>query len=571
MPISRRELNRLLAFGFGTTLIAACTNSRQARPPRPTKVASAPSTSHTSTIVAESNTATNARATSTATHSPTRIQSTLTASPVPPTASAAPTIQPTLQLVPTATNIPLTDATAIAPTTQIQALQALGFEAFADLVTTHRDETYLYIESNGLPRHPMMIGIRSWQQQLPLAQSYRGTNAWKVPLHPHPAVNPISAQRALYRGAIAIAVNGVPIFNALNNRGDDAYLAGELDNWGGHSGRADDYHYHIAPLHLQAFIGADQPIAYALDGYAIYGLLEPNGSEPVNLDAFNGHVGPDGVYHYHASKTYPYINGGMYGEVTVQDDQIEPQPHLVPFRQPQQPLPGAVVTDFIQHDATHSTLVYTLNGQTYSIDYEQTERALNLQFQDTNGTHSESYAVRPSQTNSNSTRSTPAPQPTASASQPVTTQGFVLSSPVIGSDMALPATYTCDGESISPPLSWTNVPTGTQSLALIMHHVAGAGDVHWYWIVYNIPPTTTSIAANDQNFGTFGNNSVNPLRAYAPPCSKGPGRKEYTISLYALSAAPQLDANSSVNRDVLLAAISDRTIAVATLPLNYTR
>jgi hypothetical protein len=40
-------------------------------------------------------------------------------------------------------------------------------------------------------------------------------------------------------------------------------------NRGGHSGKADDYHYHIAPLHLQALIGADKPIAYALDGYAI--------------------------------------------------------------------------------------------------------------------------------------------------------------------------------------------------------------------------------------------------------------------------------------------------------------
>jgi phosphatidylethanolamine-binding protein (PEBP) family uncharacterized protein len=104
-----------------------------------------------------------------------------------------------------------------------------------------------------------------------------------------------------------------------------------------------------------------------------------------------------------------------------------------------------------------------------------------------------------------------------------------------------------------------------------MHHVAGPGDVHWYWVVYNIPPTITSIAANDRAIGTYGTNSVNPQLAYAPPCSKGPGRKEYTISLYALSAAPQLATNTAVDRDTLLAAISDRTLAVATLTLNYTR
>jgi phosphatidylethanolamine-binding protein (PEBP) family uncharacterized protein len=568
MPISRRELHRLLAFGFGSTLLAACERERNQRPPRPTNVSriQQPSTQPSTSIPTAS-----AIPTQRPTQPPTAV-ATRGATQRPPTASAVPTTIASSTSVPVPTATELTRATAIAPTTQAQALRALGFDAFADVVTTYQDETYLYIESTGLPRHQMMVGIRNWQQQLPLAQPYRGTNAWKVPLHPHPAVNPISAQRALYRGAIAIAINGVPIFNALNNRGDDAYLAGELDNWGGHSGKADDYHYHIAPLHLQAFIGADQPIAYALDGYAIYGLLEPNGSEPVGLDAFNGHLGPDGVYHYHASTTYPYINGGMYGEVTVQDDQIEPQPHLVPFRQPQVPLRGAVITDFIRHDATHNTLVYTLNGQTYSIDYEQTTSALNLQFHDATGDHNESYTIRNDTPNiANSDAPPPAPRPTNTTNQPVSSNGFIVRSPVIQSDMALPPQYTCDGDGMSPPLEWANIPDGTQSLALVMHHIAGAGDVHWYWIVYNIPPTITSIAANDRSIGTYGTNSVNPNRTYAPPCSKGPGRKEYIISLYALRAALEFDASQAVNRDMLLSAVTDRTLAVATMTLNYTR
>ena len=106
--------------------------------------------------------------------------------------------------------------------------------------------------SNGMPSHNMMVGITSWQQQVPVPQPYTGANAWQIPAAPTLAATPISAKTALYRGAIALAVNGVPIFNALNNRGDDAYLAGELDEWGGHAGRADDYHYHVAPLHLQS-------------------------------------------------------------------------------------------------------------------------------------------------------------------------------------------------------------------------------------------------------------------------------------------------------------------------------
>ncbi|NDE60113.1 MAG: YHYH protein [Acidimicrobiia bacterium] len=176
------------------------------------------------------------------------------------------------------------------------------------------------------------------------AQSRRAIQ--RIPMNPVIADVPVSAKTQLYRGAIALAANGVPIFNALNNRGDDAYLYGELDQWGGHAGRADDYHYHIAPLHLQDTVGANRPIAYALDGYPIYGETEPDGSAVGALDEFNGHTMPDGAYHYHGTRTYPYINGGLRGVVNVVGDQIDPQPVTKPFRDALQPLAGATIVSF---------------------------------------------------------------------------------------------------------------------------------------------------------------------------------------------------------------------------------
>ena len=44
---------------------------------------------------------------------------------------------------------------------------------------------------------------------------------------------------------------------------------------------------------------------------------------------------------------------------------------------------------------------------------------------------------------------------------------FAMTSPVFQADGAIPARYTCDGDDISPPLSWGTPPDGTQSLALI--------------------------------------------------------------------------------------------------------
>ncbi|MEM7475743.1 MAG: YHYH protein [Planctomycetota bacterium] len=237
-------------------------------------------------------------------------------------------------------------------------------------VKTRSDSNQLYIECNAIPDHPMMIGIRNWQQQVPLPQPFTGNNAWTLPLRPKLSDNPISVRKNPMRGAIAIAVNGVPIFCALNNRGEDAYKLGELDKWGGHCGRGDDYHYHIAPVHLEEVVGKGNPIAFALDGFPIYGYTESDGSPVGKLDQYNGQFDANGKYHYHATKTFPYVNGGLRGEVTLRGDQVE-QPKDSPVRPGMPPLRGAQITD-IKTKGEVRELTYTLNGRRAKIVYQPT-------------------------------------------------------------------------------------------------------------------------------------------------------------------------------------------------------
>ena len=271
------------------------------------------------------------------------------------------------------------------PAGTVAALTTLpGFDRFATTVHTFVQGDYWLVESDGMPAHDMMVGITSWQRQLPTPQPYLGDNAWRFPTAPVLAESPVSGRTGLFRGAIAIAANGVPIFNALNNRGDDAFLAGELDEWGGHAGRADDYHYHVAPLHLEEAVGVGNPIAYALDGFAIYGSTEPDGSPLTDLDDYNGHVGADGTYHYHGTTTYPYINGGLRGVVTV-SDQVEPQPTTRPLRPAGEPLPGATITGFESPSAGVYLLHYALGGDTGSVRYTVTDTAIDFTFTDPSG------------------------------------------------------------------------------------------------------------------------------------------------------------------------------------------
>ena len=270
----------------------------------------------------------------------------------------------------------------------IQSIQSISdplvidsaFTPFKPNVYTHWDTNYFYVESNGIPTtHAMMTGITNWQQQVPIPQCYIGNNAWSIPLNPVLAATPVPVSPAHFtRGAIAVAVNGIAIFNPYTNTGADAFLTGQLDNWGGHCGRADDYHYHIAPMSLYNFTLPTLPIAFALDGFAVYGNLEPDGSAMAPLDTNNGHFGTNGVYHYHGVAAAPYMIGNMVGQVTEDATfQIIPQPNASPIRPAGTPLPGAVITN-CQPNATNNgyTLTYTLSGNTNSIVYNWTAGGL---------------------------------------------------------------------------------------------------------------------------------------------------------------------------------------------------
>ena len=81
--------------------------------------------------------------------------------------------------------------------------------------------------------------------------------------------------------------------------------------------------------------------------------------------------------------------------------------------------------------------------------------------------------------------------------------GFALSklqlkSPVFGPGESIPVKYTGDGESISPPLQWTDVPDGTRSFAILCHDtdaplVADGAFGFVHWVLYNIPASVTGL------------------------------------------------------------------------------
>lgn len=474
-----------------------------------------------------------------------------------------------------------------------------AFARFAPAVRTRTEGGFLFVESNGLPAHGMMIGITAWQQQVPLPQPYTGANAWRIPLAPVAAPQPIPVRDRFLRGAIALAVNGIPIFNPQNNRGELSVEIGELDQWGGHCGRADDYHYHVVPLHLQSVVGEGLPVAYALDGYPILGLKEPDGSIPANLDACSGHETPGLGYHYHATSRYPYVIGAFRGVVVERDGQVDPQPRAQPVRPALQVMRGARITGFAgTPDQRGATLEYAVGARTGRVAYAATgPDTWRFRFTSTEGVEKEeTYRAgerRPGEGRppggkdasprksdrskgpppSGRSETPPAQPPKPGSSAPAPAPGALsLRSPAVGADGRLPVEFTGDGAGISPPLAWSGKPAGTRSWAVIMHHLDPAGQVKWYWTLYNLPAETTDLPKDASGIGVLGSNGVNRRIGYAPPHSKGPGDKTYTLTIYALSSPLDLrEPPQSVDRAVLLRAMEGRILGQASLDVTCTR
>lgn len=148
---------------------------------------------------------------------------------------------------------------------------------------------------------------------------------------------------------------------------------------------------------------------------------------------------------------------------------------------------------------------------------------------------------------------------------------LTLSSPAAANG-TFAADYTCDGAGSTLPLEWTNVPTGTKEFALLMSTIPPDGVVKWDWVLYNIPGSTNRLQKDAFHAGTLGTGSNGPGNQYNPPCSKGPGPKRYTWTIYALSQKPLIPAGTRrVTGDVLLGAMKDITLASASITMTHSR
>lgn len=147
-----------------------------------------------------------------------------------------------------------------------------------------------------------------------------------------------------------------------------------------------------------------------------------------------------------------------------------------------------------------------------------------------------------------------------------------LASPAFTDGGAIPARYTCEGENVSPELQISGVPSGTQSLALLVADPDIPESVRQnmgidefdHWVLFNIPPDTHTIPEGERPPGVVGMNSAG--QGYTGPCPPD-GAHRYIFTLYALDG--ELPLTSAAHRDDVMTAMKGRILEKATLTGVY--
>jgi len=131
----------------------------------------------------------------------------------------------------------------------------------------------------------------------------------------------------------------------------------------------------------------------------------------------------------------------------------------------------------------------------------------------------------------------------------------------------IPSKYTCDGANVSPPLKISEVPEGTESLALVMDDPDAPMGTFDHWVVWNIPRETQEIQEGKEPQGIQGRTDFGRT-GYGGPCPPS-GTHRYKFKLYALDTKLNLREGSR-KRD-LESAMRGHIIEEVVLTGNYRR
>lgn len=137
----------------------------------------------------------------------------------------------------------------------------------------------------------------------------------------------------------------------------------------------------------------------------------------------------------------------------------------------------------------------------------------------------------------------------------------------------IPKKYTCDGEDISPPLIWEDIPEGTVTLALISDDPDAPSKTWTHWLIFNIPPELNGLPEGVEKVEALENGIIQGFNdfgriGYGGPCPPF-GVHRYFFKLYALDTS--LDLEPGTSKEELLEAMEGHIIEKTQMIGLYSR
>lgn len=161
----------------------------------------------------------------------------------------------------------------------------------------------------------------------------------------------------------------------------------------------------------------------------------------------------------------------------------------------------------------------------------------------------------------------------SAVNEPQVAKTMTLEADAFSPNSPIPTQYTCDGDEISPALSWDAPPENTQSLVLIADDPDAPGRTFVHWVIYDLPPDLRQLPEalpSDpilSSGGTHGKNDFNRY-GYGGPCPPR-GTHRYIFKLYALDTV--LDLPPGAKKREVLAAMEGHILAGGELVGQYSR
>jgi Raf kinase inhibitor-like YbhB/YbcL family protein len=147
---------------------------------------------------------------------------------------------------------------------------------------------------------------------------------------------------------------------------------------------------------------------------------------------------------------------------------------------------------------------------------------------------------------------------------------MTLRSSAFAPGAAIPRKHSREGDDVSPPLEWTEVPAGTRELALIVDDPDAPRDHPWvHWVVYGIPADARSLAEGATGPFQQGKTDFGETRWGGPMPPPGHGVHHYHFKLYALDAP--VAAQPAMRKSALLEAMKGHVLAQGELVGTYER